>query len=235
VLIAQYLQLVLGLSPLHAGLWMLPGSIAVTAGSMLAPLIVRRIHPALVMGGGLGLATLGFSVLTHVGDLGLAGLVTGCSLLYLGLGPVFTLGTELVVGAAPPERAGAAAALSETSSELGGALGIAILGSVGTAIYRGAMSSITVEGVSADAARTAGETLGNAAAIAQRLPAEVGDRLLAAAQGSFTHTLELIAAICAVVAALTAIAAVTLLRKVGPGAHAEPDARDTRDACVSAP
>ena len=69
VYIAQYLQLVLGLSPLAAGLWMLPGSLGVIAGSMLAPTIVRRVHPAFVMGGGLALATLGFPVLTQVGQL----------------------------------------------------------------------------------------------------------------------------------------------------------------------
>src|SRR5687768_2513935 len=103
VYIAQYLQLVLGLSPLAAGMWMLPGSLGVIAGSMLAPTIVRRVHPAFVMGGGLALATVGFTVLTQVGTYGLPALVLGSGTVYLGLGPVFTLGTDLIVSSAPPE------------------------------------------------------------------------------------------------------------------------------------
>jgi len=231
VFIGQYLQLVLGLSPLSAGLWMLPGSIAVITGSMLAPMIVRRVQPAFVIGGGLGLATLGFVCLTRVGEVGIAGLVTGTILIYMGLGPVFTLGTELVVGAAPPERAGAAAAISETSSELGGALGIAILGSIGTAIYRTAMAGANLEGVPDEARRAAQETLGGATAVARHLPAQVATQLLDTAREAFTHTLVLTAAICAVVAAATAIAAVLLLRR--SRSDAEPEHQPEATVCAA--
>jgi DHA2 family multidrug resistance protein-like MFS transporter len=221
VFIAQYLQLVLGLSPLSAGLWLLPGSCGVILGSMLAPAIVRRVHPAVVMGGGLGLATIGFGVLTHVGEAGLAGLVVGSGLVYLGLGPVFTLGTDLIVGSAPPERAGAAAAISETSSEFGGALGIAIFGSIGTAIYRGAMGRAILEGVPPEARDVAQQTLGGAVAAAARLPDAIGARLLATAREAFTHTLEVTAAICALLAAATAVMALVLLRRVRTDAEPE--------------
>jgi DHA2 family multidrug resistance protein-like MFS transporter len=214
VYIAQYLQLVLGLSPRAAGLWLLPGSCGVIAGSMLAPAIVRRVRPALVMGGGLALATIGFAVLSRVGALGLPGLVAGSAVLYLGLGPVFTLGTDLIVGAAPPERAGAAAAISETSSELGGALGIAILGSVGTAIYRGAMTRTALAGVAPDALAAARDTLGGAAAAAAALPGEAGQHLLTAARAAFVDALQTTATICAVVAAGTALVAVIVLGRV---------------------
>jgi DHA2 family multidrug resistance protein-like MFS transporter len=217
VFVAQYLQLVIGLSPLRAGLWMLPGSLGVIAGSMLAPAIVRRVHPAFVMGGGLGLAAIGFGVLTCVGEAGLAGLVVGSSLVYLGLGPVFTLGTDLIVSAAPPERAGAAAAISETSSEFGGALGIAVLGSFGTAIYRSVLAGADLAGIPEEARRAAAETLGGAAAAAERLPHALGRELLAAAQQAFVHAFELTAAICAVTAAATAVAAVLLLRRIRVG------------------
>jgi DHA2 family multidrug resistance protein-like MFS transporter len=217
VYIAQYLQLVLGLSPLAAGLWMLPGSLGVIAGSMLAPAIVRRVHPAFVMGGGLALATLGFTVLTQVGAFGLAALVVGSGTVYLGLGPVFTLGTDLIVSSAPPERAGAAAAISETSSEFGGALGIAVLGSLGTAIYRGSMGGTVLDGIPAQARAAAEETLGGAAAAAAQLPGQAGTQLLTAAREAFTHALVTTASICAAVAAATAVAAVVLLRRVRPG------------------
>ena len=227
VFIAQYLQLVIGLSPLAAGLWMLPGSLGVIAGSMLAPAIVRRVHPAFVIGGGLGLATAGFGVLTQIGHAGLAGLVVGSGLVYLGLGPVFTLGTDLIVGAAPPERAGAAAAISETSSELGGALGIAILGSIGTAIYRSTMERAVLEGVPAEARNAALETLGGATAVAEHLPDPIRTQLLDTARAAFTHAFEWTATICALVAAGTAIAAVVLLRRVRIDAQPEAQSETT--------
>ena len=118
--VAQYLQLVLGLSPLAAGLWMLPSSAGFIAGSMLTPVLARRVRPAFVMAAGLALAAAGLGLFTQLGPAGLAILVTGSVLFSLALAPVDTLATDLAVGAAPPERAGVASALSETSSEFGG-------------------------------------------------------------------------------------------------------------------
>lgn len=226
VFIAQYLQLVLGLSPMQAGLWTLPGSAGVIVGSLLAPAIVRRARPAWVIGGGLTLASAGFAVLTQVDTLGLRGIIAGTVLTYLGLGPVFTLGTELVVGAAPPERAGAAAALSETSSEFGGALGIAVLGSIGTAIYRSRMASATLSGVPAQARLAARDTLGGAAAAANGLSRELGAQLLDSARSAFADAMHCTVAICAVLAALTAVAALFVLRRVQIGDPA-PQAPET--------
>jgi DHA2 family multidrug resistance protein-like MFS transporter len=218
IYIAQYLQLVLGLSPLAAGLWMLPGSIGVIVGSMLAPMIVRRAAPATVIGGGLGLAALGFTVLAQVLHAGLLALVAGSSLVYLGLGPVFTLGTDLIVGAAPPERAGAAAAMSETSSELGGALGIAVFGSLGTALYRSAMSPI-LDSLPPAVRVAARETLGGATAAAERLQGAAGAELLATARHAFAHGLAVTATVCALIAAATAVTALLLLRRIHSGAE----------------
>ena len=134
--IAQYLQRVLGLTPLQAGLWLLPFFAGWISGSMLAPLIARWLRPAFALSAGLVLAAGGFGLLTRVdGGSALPVLVTGSLLVSLGLAPVFTLATDVIVGAAPPERAGAASAISETGSELGGALGIALLGSLATAVY----------------------------------------------------------------------------------------------------
>jgi len=146
--IVQYLQLVLGLSPLRAGLWTVPSGGGVILGSMLTPLLVRHIRPAFVMAGGLTLAAVGVGLLTQVDAAsGLAVLVTGSVVFSVGLAPVFTVAADLAIGAAPPARAGAASAISETSSEFGGALGIAILGSVATAIYRGQVTDAVPAGV----------------------------------------------------------------------------------------
>jgi MFS transporter, DHA2 family, multidrug resistance protein len=136
--VAQYLQLVVGLSPLQAGLWSLPSAFGFIIGSQLGPRVLHRVRPAVVIGGGLASSAVGLAVLTQVGaSAGLAPLIAGLVIISLGLAPVFALTTELIVGSAPPERAGAASGISETGAELGGALGIAILGSVGVAIYRG--------------------------------------------------------------------------------------------------
>ena len=107
--VAQYLQLVLGLSPLEAGLWSLPSAVGFIVGSNLAPRILRRVRPACVIGAGLGMAAVGLGVLTQVGgspDADLAILVGASLLVSLGLAPVFGSTTDLIVSSAPPERAG---------------------------------------------------------------------------------------------------------------------------------
>lgn len=214
VFIAQYLQLVLGLSPLRAGLWTAPFAVAFIVGSMVTPLIVRRFRPALVMAAGLALAAVGFGLITQVdGSSGLAILVTGFVVYSLGLAPVFTLANDVIIGTAPPERAGAAAALSETGSELGGALGIAILGSIGTAMYRGAMGGVMPAGVPREAIEAARGTLGGAVAVAERLPHQLGFALLGTAREAFTQSLRLAAVVCAVIAIAMAIITAVLLAR----------------------
>jgi MFS transporter, DHA2 family, multidrug resistance protein len=130
--IARYLQTELGMSPLEAGLWTLPSSAGIVAGSTVAPALAQRFRPPAVIATGLALAAGGFVILAIDG---LGALATGYALLSVGVALVVTLSTDAIVGAAPAERAGAASALSETSTELGGALGIALLGSIGAAVY----------------------------------------------------------------------------------------------------
>src|SRR6266516_851548 len=220
--IAQYLQLVLGLSPLEAGLWMLPSSVGFIVGSMLAPVLVRRAHPAFVMAAGLVVAAVGFGLLTQLGGASwLAVLVAGSVVFSLGLAPVDTLAADLAVGAAPPERAGAASALSETSSEFGGALGIATLGSVGTAIYRSQVTDTLPAGVPPQVAQAARDTLGGAVAAAGQLPDRLGAALLDTAREAFIQGLHLTFAISDALAVGIAILVVVLLR--GVGATSQPE------------
>ena len=216
LLIAQYLQLVLGLSPLAAGLWTAPSSLGFIGGSMLAPVLAARIRPALVMAGGLAIAALGFAAVTQAsGPNALAILVGGYIVLCLGLGPVFTLATDQIVGAAPPERAGSAAGLAETSSELGGALGIALLGSLAAAVYRGVMDVSMPDGVPAAAAEIARDTAGGAIAESQRLEGVLGAQVLSAARDAFAQSFEVSMAVCAAVALLASLAAVLFMTRRG--------------------
>jgi DHA2 family multidrug resistance protein-like MFS transporter len=131
LLIAQYLQSVLGLSPWVAGLWSLPSALAFIAGALLTSAL--RVKPATAMIAGMLVAVAGFGTVALAG--GLYGVVAGSFVFSLGLAPVFTHAADLMSSSAPPERAGAASALNETSSELGGALGIALLGSLAAAIF----------------------------------------------------------------------------------------------------
>jgi MFS transporter, DHA2 family, multidrug resistance protein len=225
VFIAQYLQLVLGLSPLEAGLWTVPWAGGFIVGSMLTPVIVRRISPASAIAGGLVLAALGFGLVAQVsGDSSLATLVTGSVVLALGLAPVFTLAADLMVGAAPPERAGAAAGISETSSEFGGALGIAVLGVVGTALYRGEVADAVPVGVPSEAAEAARDSLGGAVAAGDGLAEPLAGELVDAASDAFSQALQLAATLSATIMIVAAALAWALLRRVGEGpeARAEP-------------
>ena len=170
ILLAQYFQLVAGLTPLDAGLWSTPSAIVFMIGSFATPALARRITPVNLLAGGLIVAAAGFVGLALAG--GFYGVLLS-SLLLVGFTPVIALTTEIIVTSAPPERAGAASALSETAIELGGALGIAALGSLGTLIYRAKMADV-VAGLPADVARAAGATLGGAADAVKFLPAEAG-------------------------------------------------------------
>jgi DHA2 family multidrug resistance protein-like MFS transporter len=220
--VAQFLQLVLGLSPLQAGLWSLPSAVAFVVASNAAPRIVRQLRAAYVIGGGLALSAIGLAILTQVGGAnGLVAVVLGSIIISLGLAPVFSLTTDLIVGSAPPERAGAASGISETASELGGALGISVLGSIGVALYRGHIADALPAGVPADATIVARDTLGGAVAVAGQLPAQLGAAVLDVARDAFVHGMQVATTISAVIAVGVAILAVVMLRNVGSGEERE--------------
>jgi DHA2 family multidrug resistance protein-like MFS transporter len=232
--ITQYLQLVLGLSPLAAGLWMLPSSAGFVLGAALTPVLARRVRPAFVMAAGMTLAAAGLGLFTQLQSAtGLGILVTGSVVFSLALAPVDTLATDLVVGAAPPERAGAASALSETAAELGGALGIAILGVIGTRIYRSQLTGALPAGILPRTAAAARDTLGGAVAAASRLPGEPGQVLVRAARQAFTQGLHVAFAISAAAVLAAAVLAAIQLRHLrsgsepGPGSPAQETAVDT--------
>ncbi|HEY6002653.1 MAG TPA: MFS transporter [Anaeromyxobacter sp.] len=226
VFVAQYLQLVLGMSPLEAGLWTLPFTGGFVAGSILTPAIGRRFHPTSVVTSGLALSAVGFALLTQVDRGPALAVLVGATVIYsLSLAPVFTLTNDAVIGTAPAERAGAASAISETGSELGGALGIAILGSVGASLYRGAMAGAVPAGVPPEAAEAARGTLGGALATAAQLPDPLGAALAGAAREAFTQGFRLIAvisAVIAVVAATLAAAHAARARRSSRTLHQEP-------------
>jgi MFS transporter, DHA2 family, multidrug resistance protein len=223
--VAQYLQLVVGLSPLQAGLWSLPSAAGFVVGSQLAPRVAQRVRPAYMIGGGLLAGAVGLVLLTQVGvSGGLPTLVIASVVISLGLAPVFGLTTEMIVGSAPAEQAGAASGISETGAELGGALGLAALGSVGVTLYRGEVSDKLPAGVPTEAADAARDTLGGAVGVAAQLPGDLGTAVLDVAREAFVDGMQLTAGIAAVIAAGLAVLAITALRHVSPANHDQPEA-----------
>lgn len=238
--VAQYFQLVLGLTPLQAGLWSVPSAVAFVAASQLTPWLARRVAVSRLVAGGLGIAAAGLLLLLGAGpDEGLAAMVLASVVISIGMGPVFGLTTELIVGSAPPERAGAATGVSETAAELGGALGLAVLGSIGVAVYRGHVEAGLPAEVPAAVATAARDTLGAAVDAASRLSEPLADTVVAVAREGFVAGLHLTSVIAAAVAAvLVAVAAFALRQPAGdsgPGPGSEHPADDptasTEPAC----
>jgi MFS transporter, DHA2 family, multidrug resistance protein len=209
----QYFQLVLGLSPLEAGLWTMPWALGFVVGSNVTPVIARRIRPAILMASGLVLAAAGFAVFTQI-DAGssFGAIVAGQVLFSLGTSPLFTLTNDLIIGSAPPEHAGAAAGISETAAELGGALGIAVFGSIGVAIYRAGIE--VPAGVPGRVAEVARDTLGGAIQVAAQLPADAASALIAAARSAFTQGLQVAAVISTLGSVALAVLVITALRSI---------------------
>jgi MFS transporter, DHA2 family, multidrug resistance protein len=229
----QYLQLVRGLSPLRSGIWTLPWAIAFVIGSMLTPWVSRQLRPAYLMAAGLTLAAVGFGIFARLDEqTSFATFTIGSFMFSLGMAPVFTLTTDLIVGSAPPERAGAAASISETSAEFGGALGIAVFGSIGVAVYRSLLGEALPAGLGQEAAASARATLGGALVVAGQLGGAVGNELSRAAQAAFLQGLRLCATISAVGALAVAILVATVLRRVQPSGHQEQTPSDEAAAPV---
>jgi DHA2 family multidrug resistance protein-like MFS transporter len=135
------------------------------------------------------------------------------------MSPVFTLATDMMIGTAPPERAGAASAIAETNAEFGGALGIAVLGSLGTALYRSELTDTLPSGVPAEHVETIRSTLGGAHTAAAEIGPPLGDQVLDVARIAFVDSIEVTFAICAALALATSFLVAVMLRNVTPAPH----------------
>jgi MFS transporter, DHA2 family, multidrug resistance protein len=187
--LSQFFQLVQGYSPMKAGLAELPAAVAATVFGVLAGFAVRHWSQRAVLTTGLVLVGVAMASLTAISPstaylrLGIALFVVG-----VGLGLAFTAASDIIIGSVMPQRAGAAAAVSETAYELGMALGIATLGSIITAVYRGlAIPTGTPDAVASHAR----ESLAAAVDASGKLPADNAHVLLTAAKDAFTDGLAI--------------------------------------------
>ncbi|MGW2013534.1 MFS transporter [Streptomyces sp. NPDC001927] len=214
-LVAQYLQLVLGLSPLKAGLWMIPSTLASIAAVMLVQRLVRTFRPAVLMSVSFVVAAIGFVVITQVeGPDSLGTVLTGTCVFAFGLAAPGVLSADILVGSGPPERAGEVSAIQETSTELGGAFGLAILGSVFNAAYRLGVADTVPAGTPDAAASAARDTLGGAVDAAHREPDQAWSAdLLDVTRSAFVDAFHTTALVSIGVVLLTAALVASVLRR----------------------
>jgi DHA2 family multidrug resistance protein-like MFS transporter len=225
LLVTQYLQVVKGLSPLMVGLWLLPPSLAMIVAGNAGPALARRIRPAHIFSTGLVLAAAGALAIIRIGPAaGVGWLVAALFVLYIGSSPIGIMANTIIMGSAPPEKAGSAGSLSSTSGELGLALGVAVFGSIATAAFRNGVAVPAT--VPTDLAGTAGDNVIGATTVAGRLPGPVGADLLDSAQAAFTGGMHVVFGIAAALFVILAVVSIATLRHLpatgAPGAAASP-------------
>lgn len=215
--VTQYLQLVLGLTPLQTGIAIVPGSLVFVVGSLAAPRLAARYGVVTVIVRGLLVAGLGLALVALARpDQGIAAVIAGTAIMGLGMAPVFTLGNDIILTAAPPERAGAASALSETSAEFSSALGIAVVGSLGMAAYRLGLSPDLLAHLAPAARAEALATVSATFAAAAQLPAAEQAAIVDAARTAFTSALRVAALAGALIVVVTAAVVGRQLRRGPP-------------------
>jgi DHA2 family multidrug resistance protein-like MFS transporter len=203
LVVTQYLQEVLGYSPAASAVLFAPMGLGVAAGTMAAPALAGRVKQTTAIACGLAVSALGSLLLAAADGAGaLPMVVAGITVLALGTGPLFALGTGLVVGSVPPERAGSAASMSETGNYLGGSVGFALLGVLAAVVYRGRMNG-TIDSL-------AGDSLAGAVAASRHLPAGQGAELLSAARAAFTASLHVTGGVAVVIFAGLAVLILTM-------------------------
>ncbi|MGI5328668.1 MFS transporter [Actinomadura nitritigenes] len=213
----MYLQLVKGLPPLKAALWMLPMGLTTLVSLQVGPQLAQRVRPAYAMAGGLVVVAAGYLMIAHVGAHGgLWLLECGLVAVAAGIGPTAGLSATLAMGSMPPEKSGGAAAVNETAAEFGIAMGVAAIGMVGTSVYRADIRDAVPAGLPAGLREVALESAPGAAAAVRRLGGRAAADLDAAAHGALATALDATAWVSVAIAGFLAVVAVTALRHVPP-------------------
>lgn len=226
---AQYLQLVLGLSPLQTGLRLLPLTFAAMAAGLFGARMLRRFGPRRMVSAGFCLTAVAVVSLTAMGGTDNCPLLlAGFVLLGFGLEATLFGAYESMLSEAPAEQSGGAAAIGETSYQLGAGIGIALLGSVMNAAYAPRLAD--VPGVSPQASRAAGHSLGEAYGVAAQLGGTAGSALRSAARASFVHGLHVTLLVSAGLLLLGALMALRLPRVMQCGESEPVDLPAPREA-----
>ncbi|WP_244231340.1 MFS transporter [Saccharomonospora piscinae] len=217
VFITQFLQSVSGMTPLRAALCLVPGMVVAALSSTVSPVLARRFRPAQLIGWGVLGVAAAYALFTQLeSDSSPAVLIIGFVVIGLCEGPLLALGVNLVVDAVPVEKAGSSSSLAQIANESGAALGIAVMGSVGAAVYVSNLGSGLPPNLPEHASAAAGESLAGAVAVAPELPPHQAAELLAVARDAFTDGMNVFAAISVALLVLVSILVMTMLRHVPP-------------------
>lgn len=221
VALIQYLQLVLDLNPLEASVWLIPQAVLAAAAAFAAAMLVRRFLPAYVIAVGLLIAASGFLLTLLLSpDSSPVLIATSLSLVALGAGMGLALSNDIIMSSVPPERAGQAAATSETAYEIGTTLGTAVLGGVLVAWYTRVVSAeLDAVAVAEPLRERASSTMAEAQLVASEVDRTTGAAILEIAEDAFTEAIVVAGVAGAVIMVLTALWAVGTLR----GASADKD------------
>lgn len=223
-----YLQAVQGHDALGAGVRILPLAIGMTFGAPLAMAIAQRVGEKIPLFVGLLMLSASFVVI--------AGTTSGTgywrvfnSILLMGFGMGFAMApaTESVMGSLPPSKAGVGSAVNDTVRQVGGALGVAVLGSILNSVYANRLSGSAVAGLPASAADSAQDNVQSALAVASRLPAQAGDALASTAKSGFIDAMDTTVIVAAVVVAVGAVVALFFMPHHG---QTRPEGLDEADS-----
>jgi Na+/melibiose symporter-like transporter len=205
--ISQLFQLVMGYGTFESALRLAPMFLAMILVAPQAPRLVQRFGARATIAGGLGLVATGIGILAMLpGAPGYAQVALGLSITAGGMALAMSPTTELLMSSVPPRRAGMGAGMNDTTRELGGSLGVAVLGSVLASQYATHISAAT-GGLATTAAATAKASLAGALHVATTLPAGPAGQLAAAARSAWMGGLSTAMVLGAlIIAAAAAIA-----------------------------
>jgi Na+/melibiose symporter-like transporter len=212
-LITQYFQLVRGYTPLQAGVRTLPVATAIAASAVLAPRVVERLGTTRVVSSGLALMAIGFAwVSTASATTPYLEIVGQMIVLGAGLGLTTAPATESIMGSLSADKAGIGSAWNDTTRELGGTLGVAVLGSVFSSVYVSTLDDGRVfSALPQEAQDATADTVGAAGAVAQQLDLTTANAYLTGVSEAFLSGLSVACLVAAAVAAAGSLFALRML------------------------
>jgi len=208
---SQYMQTVLGYTPLQSSIRLLPMPVAMLIVSTQAPRVVERIGSKVVVAVGLSLITLGMTIAAFLpAHHGLVHALIGMCIMSSGMGLTMAPATESVMGALPPSKAGVGSAVNDATRYVGGSLGVAVIGSILSASYRPAIGrTLAPFHLSASGMATARDSIGGAVQVASTLPGRLAGQAIETARAQFVHAMRpslLFSAAVAIVALVVVVA-----------------------------
>lgn len=228
-LFTQYLQWVEELSPVQAGMWTVPYVIANIAGAMAAPWLSRLVHQEKIIWISLLLVGFGLALIAAgAGSLNLSFVVISISIAGLAQGSAFALVSDLILSSAPPEKAGSAAAMQEMSGEMGSALGVALLGTVGMFVYRFVLSDSISAEVPTQVAESVIQSVAGASPASDQLSVSMSMELLLAAQHAFSQAFQVSSGLGAILVIALALIVRVLLKRTQEAGELHLAVKETR-------